>query len=94
MKLILPLFRVYQETLTNIIRHSKAKNVFVNLGIKKTNIIFEITDDGKGISETEINNPTAFGIIGMKERIASINGSFEIYKQINSGTRINIEVPF
>jgi len=88
------LFRVYQEALTNIVRHSDAKNVFVNLGIDKRNIIFEIADDGKGISEANKSGSTSFGIMGMRERIASIDGNIEITNQANSGTKIKIIAPF
>jgi PAS domain S-box-containing protein len=88
------LFRVYQEALTNIVRHSKAKNVSVNLGIQERNIIFEITDDGIGISKSNINDFTSFGIIGMRERVAYINGNIEITNLANTGTKIKMTVPF
>jgi PAS domain S-box-containing protein len=88
------LFRVYQEALTNIVRHSKANNVSVNLGIQERNIIFEISDDGIGISKSNINDFTSFGIIGMRERVASINGIIEITNLANTGTKIKMTVPF
>jgi PAS domain S-box-containing protein len=87
------LFRVYQESLTNIIRHSDAKNIYVNLLFKKRKLIFEIIDDGKGISMNKINDSSSFGLIGMKERIASINGEFEISNRLRKGTKVRILVP-
>ena len=86
------LFRVFQESLTNIVRHANANNVLVNLLIKEKKLIFEVIDDGRGISESEINEFTSLGIIGMKERIASINGEI-IFSRLTKGTMIQISVP-
>ena len=87
------LFRVYQEALTNIVRHANAKSVKVNLESKRKKIIFEIIDDGDGIDQNIINDLTSFGIIGMKERIAAINGDLRITKPRKNGTNIRITVP-
>ncbi len=86
------LFRVYQEALTNIVRHADAQNILVNLLIKEKKLIFEVIDDGKGISESDINEFTSFGIIGMKERIASIDGEI-LFSKLKKGTMIQIKVP-
>ncbi|MCW8850719.1 MAG: sensor histidine kinase, partial [Melioribacteraceae bacterium] len=86
------IFRVYQEALTNIVRHAEANNVLVNLLIKENNLIFEIIDDGKGISESDINEFTSYGIIGMRERIASIDGEI-FFSKLEKGTKLKIKVP-
>jgi PAS domain S-box-containing protein len=87
------LFRVFQEALTNIIRHSKAKNITVNLRLEQKILIFEITDDGIGIPQEKLNDYSSFGIIGMRERIDSIKGSIEISIGKIKGTIIKISVP-
>lgn len=87
------LFRVYQETLTNIVRHAEATTVKVNLSFKKTKILFEIVDNGVGIPKNKLDDLSSFGLIGMRERIASINGSIEFINRIQKGTKIKITVP-
>jgi len=87
------LFRVYQEILTNIVRHSRAKNVNVNLLFKRRNLIFEVADDGVGIPQLKLKDNHSYGIIGMKERISAINGIITISKKNKKGTLIKINVP-
>ena len=86
------LFRVYQEAITNIIRHSKAANVYVNLLFKKRKLIFEIEDDGVGIPISKIDDNSSYGLIGMRERISAINGEINISQNGNKGTKIHIVV--
>jgi len=87
------LFRVFQEAMTNILRHSKAKKISVKLESKREKLIFEISDDGVGIKGSEINSISSFGILGMKERISAINGNIEIKNNSTKGTKIRIVVP-
>jgi len=89
----LSIFRIMQESLTNISRYSKASRV--DIGLKKTDqyYVFNIADNGIGITKNKINSKTSFGIIGMKERTAGIGGSFEIYHGKEKGTEISITIP-
>jgi len=89
----LTVFRIMQESLTNISRHSKADRV--DIGLLKTgdNIYFTISDNGIGINEQKINSKNSFGIIGMRERVASFGGTFEIKRGIEKGTTIKIIFP-
>lgn len=86
------LFRVFQEALTNIVRHAKASNVYVNLLIKEKKLIFEVIDDGKGILEKDINDFRSYGILGMKERVESINGEIQ-FIGLDKGTKLLITIP-
>ncbi len=88
------LFRVYQEAITNIIRHSKAKTVSVILNYKNKNISFIIKDDGIGISSEKIEAPNSYGIIGIKERITAIDGEVDFENVIPTGTLLKIKVPY
>src|SRR5690349_4752273 len=63
-------FRIFQETLTNVIRHSNATRVDVNLTEALGDFILEVRDNGRGISDTEIRNTRALGLLGMRERAA------------------------
>jgi len=90
----LTVFRIMQESLTNIARHSKA--TFVDIKFARTNgkIHFRISDNGIGITENEIKSKKSFGLIGMKERAASLGGTIEISYQKDVGTAILLTFPF
>lgn len=85
------LFRILQESLTNIIRHAAATNVYIDFFVAHEKINLIIADDGKGFNQ---NSPkTTLGIIGMRERTAVIGGHFSISSEKNKGTRIIISIP-
>lgn len=85
------LFRILQEALTNIMRHAVAKNVEIDLKNDNKQIYLTIADNGKGFNK---NNPTpTLGLLGMKERILMINGTFSIDSSKGKGTIIRIVVP-
>ena len=87
------IFRVVQEALTNVIRHAKASNVCVELKSDGGILTISIIDDGKGVSEQEINDLRSLGIVGMKERISRLGGIFNISSGPSQGTRIDITIP-
>ena len=88
------IFRITQESLTNIARHAEATNIEIRLSIKKLFIKLEIKDDGKGISENNIDNDNAsFGIFGMKERASILGGKLKIVSPPKEGTAIIVELP-
>jgi signal transduction histidine kinase len=71
-------FRIFQETLTNVIRHAGATHVTVHLKEAAGRIILEVKDNGRGILAEEISNPRSMGLLGMKERAALLGGTFRI----------------
>lgn len=85
------LFRICQESLTNVMRHAQATKVNCELQkIDAKKIVLQIRDNGKGF---DINQKTkSFGLLGMQERAGMINGSIIIKSEINKGTTIHIEV--
>jgi PAS domain S-box-containing protein len=87
------IFRILQESLTNIARHSKATLISISLMQLVENLCFIIADNGVGITEAEINSKKSFGIIGMKERSASLGGKFEIHPGKDGGTIIKCLFP-
>jgi PAS domain S-box-containing protein len=89
----LSIFRIVQESLTNISRHSKASRVYLSLSKNKANINLMISDNGIGITESETGSKKTFGIISMKERTASLGGTFDIYAEKGNGTVIKIIIP-
>jgi PAS domain S-box-containing protein len=88
------IFRVYQEAFTNITRHAKAKAVTASLKIINGNILLSIADDGKGFKPALVQNKKSFGIFGMKERVFSLNGKFDLVSAPAKGTKINITLPY
>jgi PAS domain S-box-containing protein len=89
----LALFRIMQESLTNVARHSKANHVVIKLIHENGIVNFRISDNGIGISDNEINAKKSFGIIGIKERASSLTGTCEIYSENGHGTIINLIFP-
>jgi PAS domain S-box-containing protein len=87
------LFRIFQESLTNVARHSKAKKVKISLSIKKERIVLRIEDDGLGFDEEKISRKRTLGILGMKERSAMIGGNYEINSIPGKGTTVVVSVP-
>jgi PAS domain S-box-containing protein len=86
-------FRIFQETLTNIVRHSKASEVRISLQVEENNIILIVKDNGIGISKELINDPNSLGLLGMKERVLFLNGEFEISGIHDKGTTVIIIIP-
>jgi signal transduction histidine kinase len=86
------LFRIIQESLTNIIRHANATEVEIKLSEKEGILVLEIQDNGKGISDAAITHPRSFGLIGIKERVHSLGGEVNIVGTPNEGTRIMVKI--
>jgi PAS domain S-box-containing protein len=86
-------YRAIQESLTNIARHSGARNAWVNLSVTERCISVEVEDDGRGITAEAMAKSRSLGLKGMRERIAYLGGSFEVARAPRGGTRLRIKVP-
>ncbi|MGB5421911.1 MAG: histidine kinase [Desulfobacterales bacterium] len=86
-------FRIFQETLTNILRHAAATEIGVRLWEEDNQLMLEIVDNGRGIADTEINSPRSLGLIGMRERVYGINGTIQFSGTRDKGTRVTVAVP-
>ncbi len=89
----LALFRIFQEALTNVAKHAQATRVTVNLRRKRHHVILEIRDNGKGISQADLNKPKSFGLRGIRERINHLNGEFTLGAAEQGGCLIILSVP-
>jgi len=88
------LFRICQESLTNIARHAEAKNVCITLEKKDADfILLRIEDDGKGFQTDNIGHKKTLGLLGMKERTLMMGGDFEISSKPAGGTTLTVTVP-
>jgi PAS domain S-box-containing protein len=92
-RLALILYRILQESLTNIARHSGASATEIELVILKNKIEMIIEDNGKGIAKDKVNSLESLGIAGMKERVKSANGKIIIRGGTGAGTRIKVIIP-
>lgn len=84
------LYRILQESFTNIVRHANATFVRVIFSETEDDIILEIKDDGKGISEEKIKNSNRLGILGMKERASMLGGELIISRNTDAGTCVKL----
>jgi signal transduction histidine kinase len=86
-------FRIFQETLTNIIRHAQASRVDVNLRQDEGALVLEVKDNGRGISEAELNDTRSIGVLGMRERAALLQGELQITGVPGQGTTVAVRIP-
>ncbi len=85
------LYRIVQESLTNIHKHADATVVTVGLQQHAGQIYLSIADNGKGFDPAQ--NTTGFGLQGMRERVAAAGGQFAIYSKSENGCRISVSLP-
>ena len=87
------IFRIFQEILTNVMRHAQATHVDVRLEESDGRVMLNVRDNGTGITEEQISHPSSFGIMGIRERVNFLGGSFKITGIPLEGTEISIIVP-
>jgi len=87
------LFRIGQESLTNVARHSGAGNVRVALRREPGELVLEIADDGRGISTDAQRHTQSLGLLGMRERVGPFGGVLEIIGRAGHGTTVTARVP-
>ena len=71
------LFRITQEALTNVVKHAEAETARVTLTFRERSLLLVIEDDGRGFSQAQSNHG-GFGLVGVRERVASLNGALDI----------------
>jgi len=85
-------FRIFQETLTNVARHARATKVFVQLKASRDIIELRVRDNGKGIAEKKKSHPMSLGLIGIRERVNYWGGSLAIQGTRNKGTTVTARI--
>ena len=85
------LYRVVQESLTNILKHAHAKNVSISLARRETSVAAVIEDDGQGFDPRTVHED-GVGLLGMRERLALLDGRLEIESRAGAGTTVVAEV--
>ena len=87
------IFRIFQETLTNVARHANATRVNVRLVGDAESVTLEVTDNGKGIDEIRASAHNSLGLLGMRERALLLGGEFNVAGVSGQGTTVTLRVP-
>jgi PAS domain S-box-containing protein len=87
------LFRIFQEGLTNIARHSGATRVEVSLQVQDGSLVLTITDNGKGVTTQQLFGINSFGVLGIRERANDLGGTATFRGVKNRGTTIKVTIP-
>src|SRR5882672_200671 len=87
------LFRILQESLTNIARHAGARNVEILLRRDATHVRLDVKDDGKGFEPEAAGKRKTFGLLGMRERVIMLHGSLSITSVPGEGTQVSVSIP-
>ncbi len=87
------LFRICQEALTNIAKHAQAKSVNIEVFADASSVTLEITDDGVGLAADSQSKAGSYGLLGMRERAASLNGWLEVNSAPERGTSLMLSLP-
>lgn len=87
------MFRIFQEAVTNVVRHAQASHVSVHLLQQSDAWLLEVSDDGRGITSAQRTHPTALGLLGMRERAHLWGGEVAVLGQSGVGTTVSISLP-
>jgi signal transduction histidine kinase len=87
------LYRVMQESLTNVAKHAQASNVEVALSRNATEVILSVRDDGRGFSSQQPRKPDSYGLLGLRERVHIVGGTVQINSAPGEGTFIEVRIP-
>ncbi|MCC6821569.1 MAG: sensor histidine kinase, partial [Verrucomicrobia subdivision 3 bacterium] len=87
------MFRVLQESLTNVLRHAQATRVEVRLCTEAGQLILRVQDNGCGIPPVKLRHPKSIGLAGMRERALLLHGQLEIQSPPGAGTPIEMRLP-
>jgi signal transduction histidine kinase len=87
------LFRILQESLTNVARHAGATQVEVSLDRSDGELTLTVRDNGRGFQTADPRKPNSYGLLGLRERAYLLNGSVNIESAPGAGTTIEVHIP-
>ena len=88
------LYRVAQESLTNVVKHSRATEVAIDLlADGPDELLLRVRDNGSGLDLDSRRKPDSFGLLGMQERLRRLSGTLEVHSQAGSGATVEARVP-
>jgi PAS domain S-box-containing protein len=88
------MFRIFQEALTNVLRHASAGEVTVRLVPLPNTLVLEVADDGKGITSGQLADRSSLGLLSMRERAHLLGGDVTILGKAGEGTIVSLRVPY
>lgn len=86
-------FRIFQEILTNVMRHANATRVTISMRASDDDLILEVSDSGRGITEKEISDTKSLGLLGMRERALLLGGELTISGTEGAGSVVTLRIP-
>ena len=86
-------FRIFQETLTNVVRHAEATQVDIHLREEGDKLILEVQDNGRGMTGRELSGTRSLGLLGMRERATMLDGEVNIIGRQGKGTTVGVRIP-
>jgi signal transduction histidine kinase len=86
-------FRIFQEILTNVARHSRATRVDIELEVSDAEVRMQVQDNGVGIAESDLHGRKSLGLLGMHERALLFGGEVNITGAPGHGTRVAVVIP-
>jgi signal transduction histidine kinase len=86
-------FRIFQEVMTNVVRHARATKVDIKLRMDSDHLILSIADNGCGISQADLRSPRSLGLLGIRERAFLLGGIAEITGTEGKGTSVTLSLP-
>ena len=87
------MFRIFQEILTNVARHSHASVVEVCMEEQGGSLVLNVSDNGRGIEQSEITEAKSLGLLGMRERALIFGGQVDVVGVEGSGTTVTVRIP-
>lgn len=87
------LFRIFQEAMTNVVRHARAQNVHISIRKGAGNIAMIVRDDGHGIKGVKLEGEKRFGMLGMRERALELGGTVTFESGEDGGTTVKVNIP-
>ena len=87
------IYRIIQESMNNSLKHSQASEIIIDLSLLKQSIKLEFSDNGVGFDKKILKTSKQFGLIGIKERVQSLRGNFELVTSPLKGTNLIILIP-
>jgi PAS domain S-box-containing protein len=86
-------FRIFQEILTNVARHAQASHVNISMQERKGHLLLQVSDNGRGITDSEMSGVKSLGLLGMRERALLFGGETRIERNLDRGTLVTVRIP-
>lgn len=87
------LFRIAQQALTNVEQHAHATEATITLRTQGGELVLEVRDDGRGITDSELRSPESLGLLGMRERARLLSGTVDVTGVPGHGTTVRVRIP-